>query len=626
MQAEEVRRVVASVTVWDDSVVHTDNHFNAKWIYTYIAHYFWNTDAYGLVYVLDGQNQPVFDAERDRSLGSATYAPLARAVAPMIASIRAREAVRGPITAKDDRVLPAIDSSAIVRRGGDVYLLVASLVQPDHTSHAVPSARAPIVVVGQQIDPAFVASMGRRYLLEDLRLLPPGVAPPPGYGSAPLEHATNGFRLAWISQNPVAHLLILAGPPLGAVFLALALAPVVVIRNERRNKVLFLASRDAHLASAAKSAFLATISHEIRTPLNGILGMARAVLNDELPQLQRGRVEVMRRSGEALLAILNDVLDFSKIESGRLELEVAPFDIAELVEGAHAAFAAVEGARGLAFDLVVEDAAGGAFEGDILRIRQIALNLISNAVKFTAEGRVSVMIGYSAGDLRVAVSDTGIGIAPDRVGHLFQRFVQADSTTTRRFGGTGLGLAISRELCTAMGGTIDVESTLGEGSTFTAVLPLPRSAMPASQAPPASSSDLDRKLRVLAAEDNPVNQLVLRTLLEQVGIEPTIVGDGAEALEAWRVGEWDLILMDVQMPVMDGPTACREIRRLERESLRERTPVVALTANVMSHQLAEYGDAGMDGCVGKPIEVAELFTVISGVLEAGEAAVLATAQ
>ena len=622
-QAEEVRRVVASVTVWDDAVVHIDNHFDPRWVYTYVAHYFWNTDHYALVYVLDGRDQPEFSFDRDRLAENAGYRPFAPAVAPMLGDIRAREALRGPISKGDARVLPSIDASTVARRDGQLFVLTASLVQPDHTLGAVPATRAPIVVVGEAVDSAFISAMARRYLLDGLRLLPPGVAAPSSDGSMDLEThgGAGGYRLAWRRQSPVNHLLGIAGPPLAAVFLALALAPVLVIRNERRNRALILESRDAHLASAAKSAFLATISHEIRTPLNGILGMAQVVLGDTLMARQRERVEIMRGSGQALLAILNDVLDLSKVESGKLQFEIRPFDVAELAEGARMAFTGLAGDKALAFDLIVEDGADGVYEGDVLRLRQILTNLISNAVKFTDQGRIGVRIGATDAGLRLAVSDTGIGIAPDRVGRLFERFVQEDSSTTRRYGGSGLGLAICRELCAAMGGGIEVESRLGVGSTFTARLPAPRST--AAPTRPVTQSDRpamgpERSLRVLAAEDNPTNQLVLRALLEHSGIEPTIVGDGAQALASWMNGEWDLVLMDIQMPVMDGPTASRRIRELERQIGRRRTPIIALTANVMSHQVDDYAAAGMDAWVGKPIEIARLFEAINAALAAAD--------
>jgi len=398
-------------------------------------------------------------------------------------------------------------------------------------------------------------------------------------------------------------------------------------RDADRLKRIHVAARaaraSAEAASHAKSQFLANMSHEIRTPLNGVLGMAQAMEQDTLTDLQRDRLDVIRKSGDMLLAILNDILDLSKIEAGKLELEQAPFDLDDLARGAHAAFTAIANKKGLSFDLMVEPSAVGSYLGDSTRVRQILYNLVSNALKFTEAGEVRVRIFGQARGFVMAISDTGVGIEPDRVAHLFQKFEQADASTTRKFGGTGLGLSICRELAHLMGGAIAVESLVGRGSVFTVTLPLERSAdVRVSAAPLAIAAAPDaelgqRTLRVLAAEDNPVNQMVLKTLLHQAGVHPMLVGDGQAALAAWEANDWDLILMDMQMPVMDGLDATRAIRARERATGRLRTPIIALTANVMAHQIATYVEAGMDRFVGKPIEVGELFAAIEAVLEDG---------
>ena len=378
------------------------------------------------------------------------------------------------------------------------------------------------------------------------------------------------------------------------------------------------AKEEAEAANQAKSTFLATMSHEIRTPLNGVLGMAQAMARDDLSAIQRDRLDVVRQSGETLLAILNDVLDLSKIEAGKLELEVAPFDLEDLALGAHASFTAIANKKGLSFNLVVEPGARGSYLGDSTRLRQVIYNLVSNALKFTTTGEVRVRLARERGDLCVEVRDTGVGISSGQLARLFQKFEQADASTTRRYGGTGLGLAICRELCALMGGTIEAVSREGEGSTFTARLPIPDAAPGVATValePERRREDLP-PLRVLAAEDNLINQLVLQTLLHQAGIEPVMVSDGLQALAAWRAGHWDVILMDVQMPVMDGPTAARTIREEEARLGRARTPIVALTANAMAHQVAEYYGAGMDDFVPKPLEAALLFAALERTLEA----------
>ncbi len=374
--------------------------------------------------------------------------------------------------------------------------------------------------------------------------------------------------------------------------------------------------QEAAVANAAKSTFLATISHEIRTPLNGVLGMAQAMAADTLADPQRERLEVIRRSGESLTEILNDVLDLSKIEAGRLTLETVAFDLDAVMADAVEPFRARAAEKGLGLVLTLSPQASGHYHGDPTRIRQVISNLVSNAVKFTAKGHVAVEVQGGEGEVRFRVRDTGPGISAAGQARLFRKFEQLDDSTTRRHGGTGLGLAICRELCELMGGDIAVESAEGAGAVFTVRLPLRRIARPTVASSLAAEIEAEAsppgcELRVLAAEDNEVNRLVLVALLAQVGVTPTVVTDGAQAVAAWGSGAWDLILMDVHMPVMDGIAAVREIRAQEAAKGLARTPVIALTANAMVHQIAELTEAGMDAHVAKPIEVARLFEVIA---------------
>jgi signal transduction histidine kinase/ActR/RegA family two-component response regulator len=385
----------------------------------------------------------------------------------------------------------------------------------------------------------------------------------------------------------------------------------------------------AEAGSRAKSEFLTVMSHEIRTPLNGVLGMAQAMERDRLSPAQRKRVDVIRKSGQSLLILLNSVLDLSKIEAGKLELEIGEVDIESLARAARDMFEGDGADKDLTFDLNVAPHAAGIYSGDGLRIGQVLHNLVSNAVKFTHSGAVTIGIARLGEILQIQVADTGIGISAEQREAMFDKFSQADPSVTRRFGGTGLGLAICRQLVDMMGGDISVTSEEGHGSTFTVGLPLPRlRASPAaadrSEAPPRieaeAETDAPAPLRILAAEDNATNQLVLRTLLQQVGVETVMVADGEQALRAWRDQDWDLILMDIQMPVMDGVTALRAIRGEEAASGRARTPIVALTANVMGEQVAAYRAAGMDDVVSKPIEVGALLGAIQAALDASDAA------
>jgi signal transduction histidine kinase/ActR/RegA family two-component response regulator len=409
-----------------------------------------------------------------------------------------------------------------------------------------------------------------------------------------------------------------------ANFLIMARRQLATSRKQLRQARAIAQEREsmAEEANRAKSTFLATMSHEIRTPLNGVLGMAQALAIDDLSDVQRERVSVIRESGEALLAILSDVLDLSKIEAGKLELEETEFDLGDIVRGAHSAFTALANKKGLSFGLDIDDSAKGVYRGDPTRLRQILYNLISNGLKFTESGEIRVSATRVDGELCLTVTDTGLGIPAERLCSLFSKFVQVDASTTRRFGGTGLGLAICRELAELMGGRIEAESELGKGSRFVVKLNIPRigAAQPRSNLMTLETeiSATPLSLRVLAAEDNSVNQLVLKTLLHQVGVDPTVVENGLLAVEAWEADEWDLILMDVQMPQMDGIAATQAIRAHEVETGRRRTPIIALTANAMSHQIATYVAAGMDNHVAKPIDAKRLFQVLERTLVEAE--------
>ncbi len=380
----------------------------------------------------------------------------------------------------------------------------------------------------------------------------------------------------------------------------------------------------AEAASRAKTDFLANMSHEIRTPLNGVIGIVDALRRTELTPEQREMVDLISLSGTTLERLVSDILDVSKIEAGRLDFESRPFDLGEALAGIIDLSHSQAAEKGLAFEERQGTGARGVFMGDSTRIGQIVGNLLSNAVKFTAEGKVTVdwdVAGDETGEGRFTfvVSDTGVGFDAETGATLFQRFNQADTSITRRFGGSGLGLSICRSLAEMMGGSVEARSTPGQGSIFTLSLPLPRVvaleeydglAGPTSEATGAVPVYLpERPLRVLLAEDHPTNQRVVQLILATVGAEVVTVENGALAVDAARRSGFDVILMDMQMPVMDGLTATRAIRSAEFGGTR--TPIVMLSANAMAEHRYEALASGADLHVAKPVTAASLLAGIA---------------
>jgi len=395
------------------------------------------------------------------------------------------------------------------------------------------------------------------------------------------------------------------------------------------------AKAEAEAANVAKSDFLANMSHEVRTPLNGVIGIVDALAQTELSTAQREMVELIQSSGETLERLVSDILDISKVEAGRLELEVRQFDLQKALGSVLDVARIRADEKGLVFRVEYGATARGLFQGDTVRIKQILGNLLSNAVKFTDNGQVSVRVdvvepGQADQPARLSfeVRDSGVGFDSAAVPALFERFSQADSTITRRFGGSGLGLAIIKALVETMSGELHATSWPGVGATFSVIVPLPRSLPladydeelahaphPAPERAVAAGADRGRSLRILLAEDHPTNQKVVELILTPFGADLTIVENGVLAVEAFKTGTFDLVLMDMQMPVMDGVVATKAIRAYEcAHPERPRTAVAMLSANAMAHHADAALAAGADLHIAKPVTAQALITGIEQAL------------
>ncbi|GAA6157396.1 hypothetical protein NBRC116588_28690 [Pyruvatibacter sp. HU-CL02332] len=440
------------------------------------------------------------------------------------------------------------------------------------------------------------------------------VTVPAFYADRPADIALAGLAIILVmlvARNTIANLRLSR-----SVFIVQADKDELIGELEIARRAAEADRRRADQANKAKTEFLAMMSHEIRTPMNGMLGMAQMLQRGDLSEEQQIYAQTIVESGDNLLALLNDTLDLSRIEAGRMSLDADEEDPRRIVEGIESLWAPRARDEGLDFKVDVDPSVPARAELDSRKVQQLLTNLVGNAVKFTSSGFVAVAVAApSDGNLRFEVSDSGPGIPPEAQKRIFEKFTQADASTSRSYGGSGLGLTLCQEFAHLMGGTIHVESTVGEGSTFVVEIPcrffaayVPTEEAAAPTKPEISLDDAlntaDGPLRVLVADDHPINQKLMRAFIERFGYQYEIVENGRQAVDAVAYGNFDVVLMDVQMPVMDGITATAEIRKLP--SGRGKIPVLAITANAMAGQRESYLEQGFDGYVSKPLDTALL--------------------
>ena len=626
---DELAALVMPQVTRDAAVVHLHNRFDADWANRNIGTFLNEADGFELVEIVDHSDRSIFSAVDGDSTRTIPSGRGSIALPQLIENIRVRERQRGTLLrrAKSQKMIAApIQATAVSRIDGQPYAIVATLVQPDFGTALPIGPHAPIVFAADALDETFLANIAARYLLIDAVLVTPALPRKPEQAEEIITDAAGRpvLSIRWRQHKPGTAMREQTWVYMSAVFvffvLSITLIHLAVARANRellmKEVALEAALANAEHASQAKSQFLANMSHELRTPLNGIIGLMDLLRQRQTDSQCREMTDTVIASGRTLELVVNDILDVSRIEAGQMAFEIAPFSLGDVMGNVVDLHAATATAKGLRLELTTADGADGTYLGDRTRIGQIVSNLISNAIKFTAEGGVSIAVRRRQGGIRISVSDTGIGFDRSTASRLFDRFEQADVSVSRKFGGTGLGLSICHSLTGMMGGRITVRGSPGKGSVFFAYLPLTRISDVALRVvepmPDRPVPDTDEQpLKILFADDHEVNRRVVSMILASVNVDLTVVENGALAVEAAAADRFDIILMDVQMPVLDGLSATRRIREFELAGHHPRTPIISLTANAMPEDVRLSLDAGSDLHLAKPIRPDVLLEAIN---------------
>jgi len=620
LSLDRLRENLVSATVWNDAYAKTFEADQA-WMQLNFGEYYSSQMGHDVTLAYSAAGPIVYAARDGQPVTPGSETAFAVAVAPLVQAVRDESAVKRAI-GSDRRPLGLKGVSTregTVSVGGRAYLVSVSSVVPEEAPFDRRDQPDPVVASGYEVT-AFVNSLARELALKSPRLVSLQDFSGP---HVPLKDADGNeiAMIGWTANAQGTARLVETGPVLGITMLLLLLALAFgglrvsrLIKDfDENEQALSRAVKQAESAYSAKSQFLANMSHELRTPLNGIVAMSEMLhpLQTSADASEMARTIVA--SGRMLEHVVNDILDVSKIEAGLMRFETKPFDLGATLSEITQLHAASAAARKVKLELIVSPEASGTYLGDPTRVGQVVSNLLSNAVKFTEAGKIQIRARQTWRGLCISVADTGPGFSREVANRLFQNFVQADASISRRYGGSGLGLSISQSFARMMGGAISVRSVPGQGTIFFAYLDLPRSdarVTPEITAPVRSEAEESAGLSVLFADDHEVNQRVVSMILQPLGVALTIVQNGEQAVEQALVHQFDLILMDVQMPVMDGLAATLRIREHEKLTNRAAVPIISLTANAMPEDIRRSLDAGSTLHLSKPIRPAALIDAV----------------